>query len=90
MLPSPADRIYWRPVLLFFGGLTILLLGFDLFPTIPDFIQTTFFNVISILVFALTTAVAVDLFFALCIFLLESILNLTTGRKIQYDSNGQQ
>jgi len=84
MLPSPADRIYWTPVLFFLGAVIVLLAGFDLFPTIPIFIQETFFDVVSILVSALTTVVVVDLLFIIFIFLLEFLLTVTTGRKIQY------
>ena len=84
MLPSPADRVYWRPVLLFFGGIAVLLVGFGLMPDIPLVFQDIFFNIIALLVFAFTTVVAVDLLFMAIIFGAELILSLVTRRRIQY------
>jgi hypothetical protein len=84
MLPSPADRIYWAPILLFLGSVFFLLLGLDRLPDIPLVVQNGFANVISVLVFALTTVVAVNIFFIFFIFVLESLLTLTTGRKVRY------
>ncbi|MEM7035156.1 MAG: hypothetical protein AAF629_36795, partial [Chloroflexota bacterium] len=84
MLPSSADRVYWTPVLIFFGVVLVLLIGFGFFPAIPTVIQETFVDLISVFVFALTTVVIVDLFFIVCIFLFELILSLTTGRRVQY------
>jgi hypothetical protein len=84
MLPSPVDRIYWAPILLFLGSGFVLLLGLDLLPAIPPNIQNGFANIISVLVFALTTVVAVNLFFFFFIFVLESLLTIATGRKVRY------
>lgn len=84
MLPSPADRVYWRPVLVFFGILLLLLVGFDLFPNISPFFQDLFFGIILLLVSALTTVLVVDLLFIAIIFLLEFLVGIITGRKVQY------
>jgi hypothetical protein len=84
MLPSPADRVYWTPVLLFLGVIIVLGVGLDLLPTIPGAIQEYTFNFVTLMASAFAIAVAVDLFFALFIFLLETTLNITTKRKIQY------
>ena len=84
MLPSPADRIYWMPVLVLVGSIAALLVGFDLLPVVPDLFQDFFFDLTAIMVFALSTVVVVDVFFSLFILLLETLLSLTTGRKMQY------
>lgn len=84
MLPSPADRVYWRPVLLFIGVIIVLLVSFDLFPAIPGVLQETLLNIISIFVFAMSTVIVVNLFFITFIFLLELTLGVTTGRRVQY------
>lgn len=84
MMPSPADRLYWRPVLLFFGGIGLLLVGFGLTPDIPPIFEDIFANIIAVLVFALTTVVVVDLLFMAIILAAELILSLVTRRRIQY------
>ena len=84
MLPSPADRVYWRPVLIFLGSLLLFLIGFGLFPEISPFFQDIFFNTIALLVFALSTVVVVDLLFIVIIFLLEVSLGAISGRRVQY------
>lgn len=84
MLPSPADRIYWAPVLIFFGGIVVLLVVFDWVPVVPEVVQELFFGATAVMIFALTTVVGVDIFFILFILFLESLLSLTTGRKISY------
>ena len=84
MLPSPADRTYWTPILAFLGTILLLLLFFDLIPEIPRYFQEIFLSIISALVFALTTVVVVDLVFIVLIYLVESILGVTTGRRVKY------
>ncbi len=87
MLPSPADRLYWTPVLLFFGIVIFLVIGLDLLPRNPaisEAIQSTVPNILALLSSSLLTAVIVDIFFLLCIFLVETVIVMTTGRKIEY------
>lgn len=84
MLPSPSDRIYWGPVILFFGLILLVAVGFDLIPVMPTVFQDYAFNFVTFMASALSIAAAVDLFFVLFIFLFELSLNLTTNRKVQY------
>lgn len=84
MLPSPSDRLYWFPVLLFVGFITVVGVGFDLIPAIPEVVQVQVVNFITFMASALSIAVVVDLFFVLFIFVLELTLSVTTQRKIQY------
>lgn len=84
MLPSPADRIYWGPVILFFSLIILAAVGFDLLPAIPPILQEYAFNFVAFMASALSIAAAVDLFFVLFISLFEFLLSLTTHRKVQY------
>jgi hypothetical protein len=84
MLPSPADRVYWRPVLMFLGAIVLALIGFDLLPDVSPFFQDIFVNLIEIQTFALTTIVIVNFMFVIVILILETLLSAVTGRRVQY------
>ncbi|RME45572.1 MAG: hypothetical protein D6796_10275 [Caldilineae bacterium] len=84
MLPSPSDRLYWGPVLLFIGAMIVLGLGLDILPAIPAGAQTAASNFIAFMASALSIAAAVDLLFVGLILVLETSIGLATGRRIQY------
>ncbi len=84
MLPSQADRVYWTPVLLFFGVIAALMVGLDILPVISDTMQEYTNNFIALMASAFSIAVAVDFFFMLFISILEALIGFTTGRRLQY------
>lgn len=84
MLPSPADRLYWTPVLLFFGTISLLLVGLDLLPYKLIISQSKLPNLLAWLSLTMLTAVVVNAFFISCIFIVEILINTTMGRKINY------
>lgn len=88
MLPSPADRLYWTPVLVFFSSLVVILVGLDLLPAIPNLtivMETEAPPWLAGLTSGLLTALAVNVFFCTFIILAESLISVTTGRSIRYN-----
>jgi len=84
MLPSPADRLYWTPVLLFFGVIAALMVGFDMMPVISDSMQEGVNAFFAFMASSFSIAVGVDLFFVVFIFVLEALIGFVTGRRLQY------
>ncbi len=84
MLPSAADRLYWTPVLLFFGVIAALMIGFDIMPVISDSVQEFINTFFAFMVSSFSIAVAVDLFFILFIVVVETLIGFVTGRRLQY------
>lgn len=84
MFPSAADRVYWLPVLLFITAITALVVGFDVWPNLPDQLQRHGANLVTFMASAFSIAVAVDVFFVGFIFALEALVAVFTRRRVQY------
>ncbi len=84
MMPSAADRVYWLPVLLFFAAIIAVGVAMGIITTVPDTVQTVGGNFLAFMASALGIAVVVDVFFVAFIFILETVLNVTTNRRVQY------
>ncbi len=84
MLPSPADRIYWLPVLLFISFIITISVGLGVITAIPQPVQNYSVQFVVFMTTALGIAVVVDVFFVIFIFVLETSLNVTTNRKVEY------
>jgi hypothetical protein len=84
MLPSTSDRRSWPPVLIFLGGLAVLLYftgwGPSLSPEIADLLS----DALSYLNLAFALTLAVDLVFALLILIVELLLIRLTGWRVTY------
>jgi hypothetical protein len=84
MMPSSSDREPWRPVLLFMAMITLLLIATDALTLIPPGVVGLILRGIDHVSYAFTLTIAVDLLFALLIFLLEGLLMLLFGRQVKY------
>ncbi len=85
MLPSASDRAAWRTVFIYLGLALILAIGLGLNPTVPPGLQALILTLVTYLLSAFVTAIAVDLFFILIILLIENILAWILGRRVQYN-----
>lgn len=85
MLPSASDRESWRMVLIYLGLAIVLAiaLGFD--PTGSPEFQSLGVTILTYLLSAFTITIAVDLFFIVIIFIVETIFALLLGRRVRYN-----
>lgn len=84
MLPSQSDRRPWRPVILFLLALLTLLAATNLLAKVPPALTALGLNVVLHLAYAFTLTIIVDLFVAVIIWLLEQLLSLLLGRRVEY------
>lgn len=84
MLPSASDREAWRTVLLYIGGAVFLVVGLRLTPTLAPEFQEVGLTILSYLLSAFVITIAVDIFFMLIIFVIETFLGMILGRQLQY------
>jgi len=85
MLPSASDRTAWRTVLIYSGLAFLLAVGLGFNPTMPVEWQEMILLGISWLLSAFITTLAVDIFFIALIFVIETLLAWTLGRRVQYN-----
>jgi hypothetical protein len=85
MLPSASDREAWRTVLLYLSGALVLAVGLGLNPTFSPELQAFALMVLTYLLSAFVITIAVDLFFILIIFILETMLSRILGQQLQYN-----
>jgi hypothetical protein len=85
MLPSASDREAWRTVLIYLGIVLVLLVGFELNPTVSPELQVFGLTILTYLLSAFIITIAVDLFFILIIFIIETTLSRILGQQLQYN-----
>lgn len=85
MLPSASDRESWRTVLLYLFLALGLAIGLGLNPAISPQLQDFGLAIIARLVSAFTITIAVDIFFIIVIFAVETSLSWVLGRRVQYN-----
>lgn len=84
MLPSASDREAWRTVLLYLGLALVLALGLGLNPFSSPRLEQWGLALITHLFSAFAITVAVDIFFVILIFMVETLLEWVLGRQVQY------
>lgn len=84
MLPSPADREPWKPVLVFMALLSIVILGTDWTPQLSPEIREAILDVVGFLLYAFTLTVAIDAVVALFLWLVESITIVIRQQQVPY------
>jgi hypothetical protein len=84
MLPSETDRQSWRPVLIFWGVVAVLLYLVGWVPQIPDAIAEWFLTAIGYLAYAFGLTVVVDVVFIVIIAVLERLLMTLRGVRVEY------
>ncbi|GAB4533210.1 MAG: hypothetical protein Kow0063_14880 [Anaerolineae bacterium] len=84
MLPSPADREPWKPVIIFLTLLSIFVISAGWTPRISAEAGNTILNVASFLLYAFTLTVAIDVIVALLIAFMESIAVTIRQERVPY------
>jgi hypothetical protein len=85
MLPSASDRESWRSALIYTGIALILAIGLELIPTISSDLQAVGLAILTYLLSAFIITIAVDTFFIIIIFIIETLLSWILGRQLQYN-----
>lgn len=85
MLPSASDREAWRTVLIYLGLILALVIGFGLVPNFSRGLQEFGLTILTYLLSAFVITIAVDIFFILCILILETVFGWILGRRVQYN-----
>ena len=84
MLPSPADREPWKPVIVFLAILSAVIVGAGWTPRVsPDF-RDAILDVVGFLLYAFTLTVAINMLMAFLVALAESIAVILRRQRVQY------
>ncbi|MCS7261566.1 MAG: hypothetical protein NZ765_12460 [Anaerolineae bacterium] len=84
MLPSPADRKPWRPVLIFIVLITLGLLLTGWAPELSDAVRQWLRDTVQFLIYALTLIVVIDLIAALLVAILETLVGVLKQQRVVY------
>jgi hypothetical protein len=84
MLPSESDRESWLPVGAFLALLIIVLIATNLAQHVPASIADAFAKGASLLAYAFTLTIIVDLLGVIPLMAMELILSRIRGRRVQY------
>ena len=85
MLPSASDRESWRTVVIYLALALFLAVGLGFNPNIPSMLQEFVLTALAYLLSAFIITIAVDLFCIVLILLVEIIIGLLLGRRVQYN-----
>jgi hypothetical protein len=84
MLPSPADREPWKPVIIFLTLLSVVVISAGWTVRITPEARTTILDVVEFLLYAFTLTVAIDVIVALFLALVESIAVIIRQERVSY------
>jgi len=84
MLPSPADREPWKPVIVFLALLGLIIVGAGQTPQLSSDTRDTILNLVGFLLYAFALTLAIDLLVALLIGLVEGLAVLVLRRRVPY------
>lgn len=84
MLPSPADREAWKPVIAFLILLSVAIVGAGWTPRLTSEFRNTVLDVIGFLLYAFTLTVAIDALVALFLALVEGIAVMVRRERVSY------
>jgi hypothetical protein len=84
MLPSPADRESWKPVIVFLALLSIVIISVGWTPRITPEARHTILDVVGFLLYAFTLTVAIDVLVAFLIALGEGITVIVRRQRVPY------
>jgi hypothetical protein len=85
MMPSASDRESWWSVVLYLCLALLLVIAFDLVPSLSANLQAFGLTVLTSLLSAFLMTIIVDLIFITFIFIVEGLLSLLLGRRVQYN-----
>ena len=84
MLPSPADREPWKPLIIFLALMGLIVVGAGWTPQLSPDLRDAILNLVGFLLYAFALTVAIDLLVALLIGLLEGLAVLVLRRRVPY------
>lgn len=84
MLPSPADREPWKPVIVFLALLSVVVIGAGWTPQITPEVQKTILDAVGFLLYAFTLTVAIDVVMVTLIALVENITVALRRERVPY------
>jgi hypothetical protein len=84
MLPSPADREPWKPVLIFLALLGLVIVGAGWTPQLSPDVRDAILNLVGFLLYAFALTLGIDLLMALLLGLTESLAALVLRRRVPY------
>jgi hypothetical protein len=84
MLPSPADREPWKPIIIFLTLLSIFVISAGWTPRITPEAGNTILDVAGFLLYAFTLTVAIDVAVALFLGLIERIAVIIRQERVSY------
>jgi hypothetical protein len=84
MLPSPADREPWKPVIVFLVLLSVFIVGAGWTPRLTPEARSTILDVVSFLLYAFTLTIAINVLVALLIAVAESITVAVRRQHLPY------
>jgi len=84
MLPSETDRQSWQPVLIFWGGVVVLLYLVGWIPHIPEAVVQWLLTASGYLACAFGLTIGVDVLFSIIIAVLERLLMALRGVRVEY------
>ena len=84
MLPSPADRHAWRPVIIFLAIVSAGVVASGWTPQLAPDARNVLRDVVGFLLYAFTVIVGVDILVALVVAVTEAIAGLVRGQRISY------
>jgi hypothetical protein len=84
MLPSPADREPWKPVIVFLIILSVVTIGAGWTPHLTPEVSDAVLNVVGFLLYAFTLTVAIDVLVTLFIALVENIAVIVRRQRVPY------
>ena len=84
MMPSPSDRASWRLVVIYLAAVTLVLALFGWWPQLPAALIREVAAALRTLTYAFGLTLAIDVVFALILWLLEVGLSALRGSKITY------
>jgi hypothetical protein len=84
MLPSPADREPWKPVIVFLVLLSTAIVGVGWTPRLAPETRDAILDVVGFMLYAFTLTVAIDLVVALLIAVAENIAVLLRRQRVSY------
>lgn len=84
MLPSPADREPWKPIIIFLTILSVFVISAGWTPRVSAEARNTILDVVGFLLYAFTLTVAIDVVVALFLALVESIAVIIRQERVPY------
>lgn len=84
MLPSPADREPWKPVIVFLVFLSVIIVGAGWTPRLSPEVRSTILDVVGFLLYAFTVTTAINILVVLFIALIENIAVVLRRERMPY------